>query len=100
MGPLVALLFMLSAFTLWMFFKFQPVTPLAKVLKTVNRLFVGLAVTLAVLAVVRVYTTYTDPGDKDLVPQLALVWGFGLLFVVMMLGFLIRNFVIFRTPRY
>lgn len=100
MGALVALLFMLSLAVLWLFFKFQPQTPMVSVLKTTNRLFVGLAVVLAVLAIARVYTTYTDPADKDLVPQLALVWGFGLLFVVISLGFLIRNFVIFRAPRY
>lgn len=100
MGALVALLLMLSLAMLWLFFKFQPETPLTKVLTLVNRLFIGLAVVLAVLGVARVYSTYTDPSDKDLVLQLALVWGFGLLFLVVGIGFLLRNFLIFRAPRY
>lgn len=96
MGPLVALLLMLSAAVLWLFFKFQPETPLASVRKLVNRLFLGLAGVLAAVSAGRIYTIYEGP----LALQMALVYAFGMIFVVIGLGFLLRNFVIFRRQRY
>lgn len=100
MGSLVALLLMLSAFVLWLFIKFPPQTPLAKALKVVNRMFLGLAVIMAALAVARVYTTYTDPLDAKLVPQLAAAWSMALFVLVLGIGFIVRNFVVFRQRRY
>ncbi len=96
MGPLVALLLMLSIAVLWLFFKFQPETPLANVRTLVNRLFLGLAGVLAVVAAARVYTEYEGP----IALQLALIYAFGMIFVVIGFGFLLRNFLIFRSRGY
>lgn len=100
MAPLVTLLLMLSVFIIWVFIKFQPKGAHAQTLRIVNILFPVLAAVMGVLATVRIYTEYTDPLDAPLVPQLAASWGLGLVFVVMTGGFIVRNFIIFRTPRY
>lgn len=100
MGPLLALLLMLCIAVLWLFFKFPPETPLAHVLKLVNRLFLGLAFVLAVVAMGRVFSVYANPFGDPMVIQLASVLGLMAVVVVLGLGFILRNFVIFRTPRY
>lgn len=96
MGPLVALLVMLCIAVLWLFFKFQPTTHLPHVLKLVNRLFLGLAGVLALVGAGRVFSTYANPFTDPLVIQLALVIALGAIVTVLGLGFIIRNFVIFR----
>ncbi len=96
MGPLVALLLMLCIAVLWLFFKFQPETHLPHVLKLVNRLFLGLAGVLAVVGAGRVFSDYANPFTDPLVMQLAMIVALGAVVVVIGLGFIIRNFVIFR----
>ena len=100
MGPLVALMVMLSIAVLWLFIKFQPETHLPKVLKLVNRLFFGLTGALALVGAGRVFTDYANPFTDPMVMQLAAVIAMGAIVVVLGLGFLLRNFVIFRTQRY
>lgn len=100
MAPLVLLLTMLNAFIIWVYIKFQPKGAHAQTLRIVNWLFPALAAVIGVLSVVRIYTEYTDPLDAPLVPQLAASWSLGLVLIVMTAGFIVRNFIVFRTPRY
>ena len=71
-----------------------------QLLRVTNRLFLGLATLMAVLWVLRVYTTYTDPFTDRLVTQLAAAGAMGFFVAIVGLGFVIRNFVVFRAPRY
>ena len=103
MGPLVVLLLLLSLSTLWLFFRFQPYVADTKVkaLATVNRLFLGLAVILAVLGAIRVFTAYApSPSDPALLPGVAASYAMGLLALTLAVGFVLRNFVIFRRATY
>ncbi len=100
MGPLVALMLMLSLAVLWAFFRFQPDTQKLKALRVTNITFVSLAIVLACLWAIRVVVTYRDPADAVLVPQVALSGALGLVAVVLGVGFILRNFVVFRAPRY
>lgn len=98
MGPLVLLLLMLCMAALWAFMRFQPSVPPAKVkaLSTVNKLFLGLGGVLAVLWVARIYTTY-EPSSMtpSLLPGLAASGALGLLLACVVVGLVVRNFVIF-----
>lgn len=100
MGPLVALLLMLCIAVLWLYFKFPPETHLPHVLKLVNRLFLGLAGILAVVGAGRVFSDYANPFTDPLVLQLASVIALGAITTVLGIGFIIRNFVIFRRQRF
>lgn len=100
MGPLVALMVMLSIAVLWLFIKFQPDTHLPKVLTLINRLFFGLAGILALVGAGRVFSDYANPFTDPMVMQLASVIAMGAIVVVLGLGFVLRNFVIFRPSRF
>lgn len=102
MGPLVVLLLMLTLSALWVFFRFQPYVDPSRVktLVTVNRLFLGLGAALAVLSVLRAYATYAPSADApNLLPAFAASYALGCFCACIVAGFIMRNFVIFRSRR-
>lgn len=98
MGPLIVLLFLVMLAVLWMFFRFPPQTTQTKALRVVNNSIFGLGALVAALWALRVYTTYTSPDDAPWVAPVALAGALFAFAAVTFLGFLARNFLIFRPP--
>lgn len=101
MGSLVGLLVMMSLLATWLFAKFKPVTSNVKALKTVNLMIIGLALVMALGWVARVYATYdlSEP-ERVAVAQFAAFGGMGFYVLIVSIGFIIRNFLIFKPDRF
>lgn len=101
MGSLVALLGMMCFLALWLFLRFKPATTNARALRVVNQLVLGLAGVLAVSWILRVYATYDSSGTDGIqVAQFAAFGSLGLSTLVVSIGFLVRNFLIFKPDRF
>lgn len=101
MGSLIALLAMMSFLGTWLFLRFPPATTNVRALRIVNQMVLGLAAVLAFGWILRTYTTYDTTGSESiLVAQWAAFGALGLVALVISVGFLVRNFLIFKPDRF
>lgn len=101
MGSLVGLFGMMCFLAIWLFVRFKPATSNERALKTVNTMILGLAAVLAVLWVLRAFATYDTTGTEIIqVAQFAAFGALGLATLVVSIGFLVRNFLIFKPDRF
>lgn len=101
MGTPLLLLSFLVLTALYIYWRFPPQGAPARPRRVVDIFFLGLAAVLALGWTARVFSTYDAAGsEKVLVAQFAGVGAMGVALVVIVIGFLVRNFFLFRPRRY